>query len=105
MNNVTPEHLVTVTQGASPAQIATMVFLGVIAFALVLIVGKWVIDLKMGTLPQDLKDIQKSLDALKDNMRRLEGKLWDKEDIQREFRAAIADHIEKCPYHHQKDPN
>ena len=105
MNNVTPENLVTVTQGATPVQIVTLVFLGVIALGIIFAMVKWVIDLKMGTLPQDLKDIQKSLDALKDNMRRLEGKLWDKEDIQREFRAAIADHIEKCPYHHQKDPN
>ena len=105
MNNVTPEHLVTITQGATPAQIGTLVFLGVIAFGIIFAMVKWVIDLKMGSLPQDLKDIQKSLDALKYNMRGLEGKLWDKEDIQREQRAAIADHIEKCPYHHQKESN
>lgn len=99
MNGVTPEHLVTVTQGATPVQIVTLVLLGIIALGTVVGIVKWVIDIKLGTLPQDLKDIQKSLDALKTDMARLEGKLWDKEDIQREMKAAIADHIEHCPFH------
>lgn len=102
MNGVTPEHLVTVTQGATPVQIVTLVLLGIIALGTVVGIVKWVIDIKLGTLPQDLKDIQKSLDALKTDMARLEGKLWDKEDIQREMKAAIADHIEHCPFHQQE---
>jgi len=101
VNNITPEHLVTVTQGATPVQIITLVVLGIIAFGFIFAFGKWVIDLKLGTLPQDLKEIQKSLDTLKTDMARLEGKLWDKEDIQREMKAAIVDHIEHCPFHQQ----
>ena len=102
MNNVTPEHLVSVTQGATPIQIVTLVVLGIIALGVVIGIVKWVIDLKVGALPADLNEIRKSLDVLKTEIARLEGKLWDKEDIQREMKAAIADHIEKCPYHHER---
>ena len=65
MNNITPEHLVTVTQGATPVQIVTLVVLGVIALGVVIGIVKWAIDLKLGTLPQDLKEIQKSLVIMK----------------------------------------
>ena len=102
MNNITPEHLVTVTQGATPVQIVTLVVLGVIALGVVVGIVKWVIDLKLGTLPQDINTIREALETLKTDIARLEGKLWDKEDIQREMKSAIADHIEKCPYHHQR---
>ena len=77
MNHITPEQLVTVTQGATPVQIVTLVVLGVIALGVVVGIVKWVIDLKLGSLPGDLREIQKSLDALKTDMARLEGKLWD----------------------------
>ena len=102
MNGVTPEHLVTVTQGATPVQIVTLVVLGVIALGVVVRIVKWVIDLKLGTLPADLKDIQKSLDTLKSDIVRLDSKLWSTDDIQREIKAAITDHIERCPFHRQE---
>lgn len=99
MNNITPEHLVTVTQGATPIQIVTLVVLGVIALGVVVGIVKWVIDLKLGTLPQDLKEIQKSLDTLKNDMIRLDSKLWSEADIQQAMNAAIKEHIEHCPFH------
>ena len=99
MNNITPEHLVTVTQGATPVQIVTLVVLGVIALGVVIGIVKWVIDLKLGTLPQDLKEIQKSLDTLKNDMIRLDSKLWSEADIQQAMNAAIKEHIEHCPFH------
>ena len=102
MNNVTPEHLVSVTQGATPVQIITMVLLGIIAFGAVIAVVRWVVDLKLGMLPQDLKEIRASLDALKNDMTRLDAKLWSEADIQQAMSAAIKEHIEKCPYHHEK---
>ena len=102
MNNITPEHLVTVTQGATPAQIITLVVLGIIAFGFIFAFGKWVIDLKLGTLPQDLKDIQKSLDTLKSDMVRLDAKLWTEADIQQAMSAAIKAHIENCPFHQKE---
>ena len=101
MNNVTPEHLVSVTQGATPLQIVTLGLLGVIALGVVIGIVKWIIDIKLGTLPTEIDGIRKSLESIKTDIARLEGKLWDKEDIQREMKAAVAEHIEKCPYHHQ----
>ena len=102
MNNITPENLVTVTQGATPVQIVTLVLLGIIAFGAVVGIVKWVIDLKLGTLPQDLKEIRNSLDKLQKDMIQLDSKLWSTDDIQREIKAAIAEHIEHCPFHKQE---
>ena len=101
MNNVTPEHLASVTYGATPVQIITLVVLGVIALGFIVGIVKWVIDLKLGTLPQDLKDIQRSLETLKNDMIRLESKLWSTEDIEQAMDAAIKEHIEHCPFHQQ----
>jgi len=102
MNNITPENLVTITQGATPLQIVTLVVLGVIALGVVIGIVKWVIDIKLGTLPNDISGIRESLANLKTDLAKIEGKLWSKDDIQREIKAAIAEHIEKCPYHHTK---
>jgi len=98
MNNVTPEHLVTITQGATPVQIITMVLLGILALGAVIAVVRWVIDLKLGTLPQDLKEIRTSLDTLKNDVTKLDSKLWSDSDIKRAMDAAIKDHIEHCPH-------
>ena len=99
MNSVTPEHIASLAQGATPMQIVILVLLGIIALGVIVGIVRWVIDLKLGTLPADINDIRASLSTLKADIARLEGKLWDKEDIQREMKAAIADHIEHCPFH------
>lgn len=105
MNQVSPENIIEVTQGATPVQIATLVLMGVVAFGVIIGVVKWVIDLKLGTLPQDLAGIRESLERLKTDIARLEGKLWEKDDIQREIKAAIGEHMEKCPFHHHEGDN
>ena len=99
MNNITPEHMVTITQGATPVQIITMVLLGILALGAIIAVVRWVIDLKLGTLPQDLKEIRTSLDTLKNDVTKLDSKLWSDGDIKQAMDAAIKDHIERCPHH------
>lgn len=101
MNSITPEHLVTVTQGATPVQIITMILLGILALGTIIAVVRWVIDLKLGTLPQDLKDIRTSLDTLKNDVTKLDAKLWSDGEINTAMDAAIKDHIEHCPYHRE----
>lgn len=102
MNGVAPEHLVTLTQGATPLQIVTLVILGVIALGVIIGIVKWVIDLKLGTLPADISKINDTLSGLKSNLVRVEDKLWNDTDIRREIRAAIADHMEHCPLHRRE---
>ena len=84
-------------------QIITLVLLGVIAIGVIIGVVRWVIDLKLGTLPQDLKEIRLSLGTLKSDMVRLESKLWSTDDIQRAMNAALKDHIEHCPHQCHSD--
>lgn len=101
MNNLTPEHLVTVTQGATSVQIMTLIVLGIIAFGVVIAVVKWVIDLKMGTLPADIAAIRSSLTKLQLDITKIQGDLWSKDEVDDRVSAAIKKHIEQCPYHHQ----
>ena len=101
MNNVTPEHLVTVTQGATPVQMVILGLLGIIALGVIIAVVKWVVDLKVGTLPNDLAAIRAELTDLKLQLSDLRGELWSKEQVDIRISAAIRDHIEQCPYHHQ----
>ena len=98
-NNITPEHLVSVIQGATPTQIVILFLLGVIALGVIIGIVKWIIDLKLGTLPQELKEIQKSLNTLRENMASLNSKLWSPEDVEKAMEATIKTHIEHCPFH------
>lgn len=97
--NPTPEHLVAVTQGATSTQIAILVLLGAIAVIGIVWLCKWLVDLKMGTLPADISRISESLSALRTEMATIQGKLWSKDDVRVEIKAAIADHMAQCHFH------
>ena len=99
--NVTPEQVGTVVQGASPVQIIILIFLGVIALGVIIAVVKWVVDLKTGTLPQEIKEIKKSLDEMRLMFTQVESKLWTRDDMEREIKSAIDRHMVNCPYRKQ----
>ena len=105
MNNVTPEHIVNLTQGTTPTQIVILVLLGIIALGVIVGIVKWVIDLKIGTLPADITEIRNSLSDLRTELATIQGKLWSKDDVRVEIKAAIAEHIEHCPFFHQDGRN
>lgn len=98
---VTPEHLVQVTQGTTPVQIVILILLGIIVLGVVIWIVKWVIDIKVGTLPGDIAAIRKDMSDLKLQLTKLQGELWSKEEVDARVSEAIRYHIEKCPYHHQ----
>lgn len=101
MNSVTPEHLVTVTQGATPLQIAILILLGVIAFGFIFMVVRWVIDLKLGTLPADIAAISKELKDLDLQISDLRGAMWSRDQVDDHIDAKIREHMEKCPHCHK----
>lgn len=101
MSNVTPEHLVTVTQGATPVQIVILILLGVIALGVIISVVRWVVDLKLGTLPADIAAIRKELTDLGRQITKIQSELWSKDDVDVRVSDKIKEHIEHCPYHHQ----
>ena len=98
---VTPERLVTVTQGATPAQIITLVLLGIIALAAVIYVVKWVVDTKLGTIPGDLAEIRKGQLDINTKLGDLRSELWSKDEVDNRISAAILKHTENCPHHKQ----
>ena len=97
---VTPENIVTITQGATPVQIVILVLLGIIVLGVVVGIVKWVIDLKVGTLPADIAAIRNDLGELRVKLTQIQGELWSKEEVDARVSAAIKEHIEQCPYHH-----
>ena len=101
MNNLAPEHLVTITQGATPVQMVILGLLGIIALGVIIAVVKWVVDLKVGTLPNDLAAIRAELNNMRLQLAELRGDLWSKDEVKNLINAAILEHVQQCPHHHQ----
>lgn len=102
MGRATPENIELLMQGATPIQLLTMIFLGVICLALIIGIVKWVVDIKTGTLPQDIKEIKNVLNESAIKMAQMESKLWSHEDIARDIASAIDQHSLNCPFRHNK---
>ena len=95
--NSTPEQITEIVAGATPVQIITLVFIGIIAMGFIFSTVRWVLDIKIGSLPKDIQDIRNQLEELKVNITKIEGKLWDRETIQMEITNAIREHERECP--------
>ncbi|MCQ2377757.1 MAG: hypothetical protein MJ016_00915 [Victivallaceae bacterium] len=93
-------HLVTVTQGATAAQIATLVFLGILACVGIVWLVNWIISVKVGSLPSELVAIKTQLEKLTVKITEIEGKLWSTERVKNEIKIAIQDH--ELQYHTDK---
>ena len=99
---VTPEHLVTVTQGATTTQLITMAFVGVIAICFVIVVVRWVVSVQLSSIPSDLAAIRKELFDLAKLVSKLQGDMWSPKQMDDHIKSAILAHAENCP-HHRKD--
>jgi len=106
--SIGPEHVEAVATGITPYQVVILIFLGILILLGLVNLMKWMIDLKLGTIPKDiqqLKDDIKNLNSnLTQNLQNLEksvieirSKLWTKEDIANEITSAINKHILECP--------
>ena len=95
--NVTPEQAAAVATGATPVQILTMVFLGIIVLWILICIVRWVIKLKIGTLPDDIKEIKGTMNENAKTLIEMKGKLWSEEKVKSEFFSAIEHHKMECP--------
>lgn len=95
--------------GMTPYQLMTVIALSCIAIAGLLWVVRWLIDERVGDLPQDIKDIKRELQDIgreitdiKINQTRFEGRLWSRDDvvdsIEQECQKEIRQHMESCPF-------
>ena len=100
--NATPENIELLMRGATPIQLLIMIFLGIICLALIIGIVKWVVDIKTGTLPDDIKEIKNVLNESAIKMAQMESKLWSHEDIARDIASAIDQHTLKCPFRKNK---
>ena len=99
--DISTEHVEKMVDGMTPFQIILLILLGGIIFIGFLNVVKWMIDIKLGTIPEDIKNLNNAISA---DLKRLEkaiieiqAKLWTKEDIATEIKNAINQHILDCP--------
>ena len=78
---VTPENIVKVAQGATPLQIIILVILGALFFWAIVWSVNWLVNIKMGELPKDIKETKESLEQLNNRLISMEGRMWSKDDL------------------------
>ncbi len=94
---MTPENIVKITQGATPLQIIILVLLGCLFFWAVIWCVNWLINLKMGELPKDIKETKESLAQLNNRLISMEGRMWSKDDLRNAVNLCIYEHAKECP--------
>ena len=97
-SNATPENIELLNAGSNANSTSNHDFLGVICLALIIGIVKWVVDIKTGTLPADIKEIKNVLNESAIKMAQMESKLWSHEDIARDIASAIDQHSLSCPF-------
>lgn len=95
--NLTPEQAATLASGATPVQILTMIFLGIIVLWILICIVRWVIKMKIGTLPEDIKELNKKMTNNSEILIEMKGKLWSEDKVKSEFEKAIEHHKMECP--------
>ena len=95
--NVTPEQTATLIQGMTPVQAIIMILLGVIAIWGIISIVRWIIKIKIGTLPEDIREIKKQMGQNAETLIKMEGKLWSESKVKDEFAAALEHHKMECP--------
>lgn len=95
--NVTPEHTATLIQGMTPVQGVIMIFLGVIAIWGIISIVRWIVKIKIGTLPEDIKRLDDKMSKNYEVMIEMKGKLWSEDKIKDEFASALDHHQNECP--------
>lgn len=95
--NVTPTETAALIQGMTPAQAVIMLFLGIIAIWGIISIVRWIIKIKIGTLPEDIREIKKQMGENAETLIKMEGKLWSESKVKDEFAAALEHHKMECP--------
>ena len=95
--NVTPAETATLIQGMTPVQAIIMLLLGVIAIWGIISIVRWIIKIKIGTLPEDIREIKKQMGENAETLIKMEGKLWSESKVKDEFAAALEHHKMECP--------
>jgi len=99
--SITPEHVESMTAGITPVQIVILIFLGILILIGIINLVKWMIDIKIGSIPDDIKNLNDSVSEKLNNLEKsvigVQSKLWTKEDISKEITSEINKHILECP--------
>lgn len=99
--SVTPEHVEQLAAGITPYQIVILIFLGIIIFIGFINIVKWMMEKEMGTIPEDIKNLNTSISSKLSELEKaiieIRAKLWTKEDIAEEIQSAINQHVLDCP--------
>ena len=105
MQNVSPEQMAGLLQGATPVQIVIMIMLGVLACAGIILIVLNLIKLHVVPIKKELeeaKDDRKILREIQTQVTLISKSLWTKDDIQEKIHSAINEHVIE---HHAKTIN
>jgi hypothetical protein len=101
---VTPEGIVKVTQGATPVQIVILVMLGCLVFWAIMWGVNWLVNVKIGELPKDIRESKESLEQLNARLISMEGRMWSKDDLRNAVNLCIYEHTKECPARKRLEP-
>lgn len=80
---------------------ATLIFTGIMAFAGIIFVMWWVLNLKLAPLEKSVEVLQNSIKELSKDVAVLSKKIWDpgqlEDKIKLEVAQQIAEHVKNCP--------
>lgn len=96
MQNVSPEQMAGLLQGATPVQIVIMIMLGVLACAGIILIVLNLIKLHVVPIKKELeeaKDDRKILREIQTQVSIISKSLWSKEDIAERIESALNKHV------------
>ena len=94
---VTPDNVVELTRGITPVQIVLLILFGCLFFWCIIWSVNWLINLKMGDLPKDVKEINERLTTIQQQQTRIEGRLWTDKEVNDAITTCILKHSSECP--------
>lgn len=96
---VTPEHVETVIQGATPAQIIILIMLGLLLAGAIYIIVDKMINSRLKPfekMPEQLEDIKNGLSQNRETMAALKNSLWTESRMKNLINNQINEFVKTC---------
>lgn len=102
MNPVTVENVAQTSQNPTALMYVVLIFLGIIAMGVIISVVRWIVDIKTGTLPNDIKELKGQVGAMAILQAEINTKLLGRQERVEEIDDRIEIHVGK--YHGGQKP-
>ena len=105
MQNVSPEQLANLVQGATPVQIVILILLGAAVLAALILIVINLIKLYTTPMQKELDEAKGHREILKQiqiDLAKISKSLWSKDEITEKIQSGINVHALNCPFRNTK---